>query len=55
MSKFSDLYRSNAAQQQALAAKALLPNVRALHERAVVRWLELADQADAPGDRTGPR
>lgn len=43
------LYREHAAQEQTYADEARLGNVRALHERAAKRWVELADLADRPG------
>lgn len=54
MKPLSDLYRHYAAQEQAYADEAKLPNVRELHSRAANHWLNLAERAGTTEQR-GPR
>ena len=42
------LYRSFAAQHHGFADEAPLLNVRAIHERAAAKWLNLAILAEGP-------
>ena len=48
----AEIYRANAAEQLALAAKTTLQNRKAMHERSAALWIELAQSAEQTADRT---
>lgn len=46
MEPMSAVYRVNAARERAFADESQLDHIRAMHERACAKWLELADRAE---------
>jgi hypothetical protein len=48
----AEIYRANAAEQLALAAKTTLQNRKAMHERSAASWAAMAQSAEQTADRT---